>query len=817
MVAHPIKPETHNGNLAALVTSAAWGPLTRERRWVCWSWELSKSGKWTKVPKRPDAPERNASTTDSETWGSFLQALACVTAKRADGIGIVLTGPSIGALDLDHCRDDANDSGLAGWARDIWAEAERVGWYREVTVSGKGLRIIGSTNGGVEIHRKFPVDGNGGQIELFRNARRYITVSGAQVGPCDGLAPIDGFIEGLLARFDAPSQPRQGPGINLNDIGPQEGAPGGADFEDIIRNGKPHGERSEAFQAAVWHLAGKGKTEAEIIEELRKHPNGIVGKYRDRLEEEVHRSYGKWERQRRASATGTAAEADAEEPDEWPTIIIRPGEEPRAINEAEEAILKLPIARREIYQRGSFVVRPGIVKHRAADGGITHEWRLIEVGMPYLMYDVLPRAAKFVKPGRGRTLKQISCPAAIAAGYLSREAKWRLPVIAGVATTPVMRPDGSILDRPGYDAETGLIYNPGGVEFPAIPEQPTLDDALAALDYLKQTISTFPFASRNDLSVALSGFPTPMCRRFLPSAPLHAFTAPTARTGKSKLVNGYAIVVNGEEMSIMSPSNDDKEMDKQLGAELLAGASMLSLDNWDRPIQSARLCQILTEKLIAYRVFVVNETRKVPTYVMMYATGNNLVVRGDVSLRTLMGMIDAKCAHPEQRVFANNYVDMVRERRPQLVVAILVVLKAWHLARRRGTEMECQPFGGFEDWSRWVREALLWLGEADPVATAERVQETDPEREALEEVTEYWEQQLGLGVRYRGHEILSRAMGSPDFYAALVSACGTRGNVDAKRLGEWLRFQVGKITSAGCKIVSERGSRGSKWWKLVRE
>jgi hypothetical protein len=179
--------------------------------------------------------------------------------------------------------------------------------------------------------------------------------------------------------------------------------------------------------------------------------------------------------------------------------------------------------------------------------------------------------------------------------------------------------------------------------------------------------------------------------------------------------------------------------------------------------------------------------------------------------------MDAKCAHPEQRVFANNYTDMVREQRPQLVAAILTILKAWHVERAtRDTRMQCAPFGGFEEWSLWVREALLWLGEADPVATTERVQETDPEREALEEVAEHWEQYLGTDVRYRGHEILSRAMGAPDFYAALAGACGTRGHVDAKRLGEWMRLQVGKITGTGRKIVSERGSKGIKWWKLTK-
>ena len=34
---------------------------------------------------------------------------------------------------------------------------------------------------------------------------------------------------------------------------------------------------------------------------------------------------------------------------------------------------------------------------------------------------------------------------------LSRVGQWRLPTVAGVITTPTIRPDGSILRKPGYD------------------------------------------------------------------------------------------------------------------------------------------------------------------------------------------------------------------------------------------------------------------------------------------------------------------------------------------------------------------------------
>ena len=39
-----------------------------------------------------------------------------------------------------------------------------------------------------------------------------------------------------------------------------------------------------------------------------------------------------------------------------------------------------------------------------------------------------------------------------------------------------------MLDEPGYDPATGLLFDPGGTEFPAVPEAPTRKEALAALE-----------------------------------------------------------------------------------------------------------------------------------------------------------------------------------------------------------------------------------------------------------------------------------------------------------------------------------------------
>src|SRR5260370_42552834 len=106
----------------------------------------------------------------------------------------------------------------------------------------------------------------------------------------------------------------------------------------------------------------------------------------------------------------------------------------------------------------------------------------------------------------------VDCPAKIGEVYLAREA-WRLPPVVGIINAPMLRADGSLLDQPGYDERTGLLYRPDGVEFEQIPDYPTRDDALPALCRLQDLISTFPFIGDADKSVALSAILSALDRR----------------------------------------------------------------------------------------------------------------------------------------------------------------------------------------------------------------------------------------------------------------------------------------------------------------
>jgi putative DNA primase/helicase len=55
--------------------------------------------------------------------------------------------------------------------------------------------------------------------------------------------------------------------------------------------------------------------------------------------------------------------------------------------------------------------------------------------------------------------------------------------------------------------------------------------------------------------------------------------------------------------------------------------------------------------------------------------------------------------------------------RAQLVAAGLTVLRGYSAAGR--PDMRLPPWGSFEGWSKLVRGALVWAGEADPGETRE--------------------------------------------------------------------------------------------------
>ena len=134
-------PRTHCGDLAD--PPAALNPLCLKDQWLVWKWQRSGTG-WTKPPYCADKPDQHAASNNAQTWTTHHAAVTAVLAGKASGIGFVLTGTNIGAIDLDHCRD-AETGHVDDWAQEILNAAPSA--YHEITVSGTGLRVIGLAKG----------------------------------------------------------------------------------------------------------------------------------------------------------------------------------------------------------------------------------------------------------------------------------------------------------------------------------------------------------------------------------------------------------------------------------------------------------------------------------------------------------------------------------------------------------------------------------------------------------------------------------------------------------------------------------------------
>ena len=474
-----------------------------------------------------------------------------------------------------------------------------------------------------------------------------------------------------------------------------------------------------------------------------------------------------------------------------------------------------------------------------ADDRKTSALRLVPVKVPH-MRERFTRFVDFQRyNGRQRMWVSIDCPPDVAAAYLERTGDWNLPVLSGIANAPMLRPDGSILDEPGYDAATGILYEPRDVVYPPVPHEPTKADALAALDLLKGLISEFPFvpddpeqtrtvAPSASRSVALSGFLTPIHRRSLPAAPLHAFTAPAMGTGKSKLVDVASMIASGHEAPVLAQGKTEEEMEKRLGAALMAGDTLVSFDNCEQPLGGELLCQALTQQALEIRILGKSLNKKVLSNAAFFATGNNLVVIGDMTRRTLLCSLDARIERPETRAFSTeDPVKVVRRERAKYVVAALTILRAYHVAGR--PKQATTPLGSFEDWSSSVRDALVWLGEPDPCQTMERSRAEDPRRQELAAVLHQWRNELGqhpVTVK----ELIDRAttkynpgpnldfnptgFACPDLREALLVVAGDGGAINSRRLGTWLGRNKGKVVE-GLKLAPATMQDGNKRWQVI--
>lgn len=322
--------------------------------------------------------------------------------------------------------------------------------------------------------------------------------------------------------------------------------------------------------------------------------------------------------------------------------------------------------------------------------------------------------------------------------------------INSISDSPILRPDGTVCQDPGYDAASGVLYEPTA-EFPAIPPDVGPDDADWALAQLLEVVEDFSFEGPEHRAAWLAGLLTPFARfAFAGPSPLFLIDANIRGAGKGLLAQAIGHVVLGREMPPSSYTDDAEEMRKQITSLAIGGDRMFHMDNVTGDFGNAAMDRALTSGRWKDRILGGNREVDLPLLATWYATGNNVAIAADTARRIIHCRLDVLSEKPEERTgFAHpELTAWILSERPRLVVACLTILRAYFAAGRPRAS-GILPYGSFEGWSRLVREAIIWLGQPDPCLTrlglAER---SDTTGDALGQLLQAWREYSPTGGVY---------------------------------------------------------------------
>lgn len=372
-----------------------------------------------------------------------------------------------------------------------------------------------------------------------------------------------------------------------------------------------------------------------------------------------------------------------------------------------------------------------------------------------------------LKKNRAGDIEEVDVrlPRSLAVMYLDWPGEWHLPPLNGIASSPLLRDDGSINSAEGYDAATGMwrenVPNLDG----QVPAKPSLSEAMAALLLIRETFKTFCFADAEmiesafggaavvdtskapgrDESAFLAALITAVCRPSLHLAPgvlVRAASVSGAGTGKGLLARCICLIAFGREPHAVTAGSTADELEKRMSSELMQGGPALFLDNLNNmAVRSDLLASAITERPARVRLLGKSQMVALNSSSFVILTGNGLKVSEDLARRFLTIELDAHTEDPELRPFASDIRLEVVRRRTELLSAVLTI---WRWGRGAIVKPG-MPIGSFTQWCQWVRDPLLALGCQDPVARISEAKQRDARRQDIAAVFELWWE------RHQGH------------------------------------------------------------------
>lgn len=419
----------------------------------------------------------------------------------------------------------------------------------------------------------------------------------------------------------------------------------------------------------------------------------------------------------------------------------------------------------------------------------------------------------------------------------TRRFRRHFPKITQVITAPILRSDGSLLDRPGLDPVTGLYLVGMPPDWHGMNPVPTIAGVRKSVAALWQPFQHFEM---NAISrgVLLALLLTAVVRPSLPTAPAGVFEAPTFGSGKTLLASCVARL-GGHDVHATPPPDNDEAFKKLFFSALLAGTGVFLSDNWTQPLDGKRFAGIsmaLTSPTFKDRKPGVSEVAELPSQVLFLITGNNTSVRNDLVRRCLVCRIEPRHETPERRAFPFDPEAMVQDNRLTLVSHALTILLGFQTHGKPLVNAPA-PLGKFEAWDAMVRQCVVWIardlgvyvgadgldGFSDPLDSMSLNALADPGRGRLGRLllacvqvfesrtftaAEVLEIVNGYGDSSDAREALQREVDS-------MTQDGYGGPMTSIRLGRYFSSQRGVIVDGMC-LHSERDTHAnSDRWRVL--
>ena len=397
--------------------------------------------------------------------------------------------------------------------------------------------------------------------------------------------------------------------------------------------------------------------------------------------------------------------------------------------------------------------------------------------------------------------------------------------LTAITKLPFVSPSGKIIAQPGYHPETEIYAHFDHEALPAIPDNPTPDQIIGAIQVAMQPWSKYRFASVYDRGAMLAAILTAVCRPALDVAPGFFLDAPQQASGKTKAAEALGALIKGQRPGItpfVGGPQADAELAKKIVAMAMVGETFCLVDNvtglWKSPV----LAGLITSGHVNERVLGGNRWYRGGSRTMVVATGNNAELDLDLGRRFIRVRIDAGVECPQAREFSFDPVEMAKMNRLAIAHAALVIVQGYHAAG--APALGRGDAGGFSTWNRLVRRVVLWASVAgyteeagygavgDPAhSLLESASADDPETAALRSLLVALHETIGAEP-FTARDVLTLySQGRGEVFDALSGILLGRRDVSATSVGRVLLHRRDRIT--GGMVLRKLGEdrRGVVW------